>query len=89
MSLPDPSDRRPVGYVQELEAELARERTAREQAERERDLLREAVPDADAAYWQDRTLDHATAYDKMRVRAVLAEKRAEAAESRLREAGIE
>lgn len=56
------------------QAEIARqaetiERLVTELAEaiHERDELREAVPNADAAYWQDRCLDHATALDKERI----------------------
>lgn len=37
-----------------------------EQAEKERDEMREAAPNADVAYWQDRALDHATALTNAR-----------------------
>lgn len=60
-------------YIERLERQLAEARAERDAAVRERDEMRKAAPNADVAYWQDRCLDHATALDAMRVRAVHAE----------------
>lgn len=39
----------------------------RDEARAELDELRQAAPNADVAYWQDRCLDHATVLDRVRI----------------------